>query len=114
LAQLAFGGAFQHSNVMDVNIFIQRIMAMPYIPSAMSWLFFGLVAGVVAKVILPGQENLGWFRTIIVGIAGAFLGGFAASHMGYHINMGWNVHGFLAAVAGSVVLLLINRVVTRS
>lgn len=89
-------------------------MAMPYIPSLMSWMFFGLVAGVTAKLILPGQENLGWFRTIMVGVLGAFLGGFAAAHLGYHINVGWNIFGFIAAVAGSVVLLLIHRVVTRS
>ncbi len=99
---------------MDINLMIQRIMALPYIPSLISWVAFGLIAGVVAKIILPGQENLGWIRTICVGIAGAFIGGFAATSMGYQITVGWNIFGFIAAVAGSIVLLLINRVVTRS
>lgn len=99
---------------MDINILIHRIMALPYVPSFMSWVFFGLVAGVTAKIILPGQENLGWIRTVLVGIAGAFLGGFAATSMGYSVNVGWNLFGFLAAVAGSIVLLLIHRVVTKS
>jgi uncharacterized membrane protein YeaQ/YmgE (transglycosylase-associated protein family) len=99
---------------MDINILIQRIMAMPYVPSLISWVFFGLIAGVVAKLILPGQENLGWIRTVLVGIAGAFLGGFGATSLGYHVTVGWNLFGFMAAVAGSIVLLLINRLVTKS
>ncbi|MCB9071981.1 MAG: GlsB/YeaQ/YmgE family stress response membrane protein [Bdellovibrionaceae bacterium] len=80
----------------------------------LNWLFFGLVAGVTAKIILPGQENLGWMRTIFVGILGAFLGGFIAAYMGYNVKIGWNVYGFISAVAGSFILLIINRVVTRS
>jgi uncharacterized membrane protein YeaQ/YmgE (transglycosylase-associated protein family) len=99
---------------MDINLLIHRIMALPYVPSLISWIAFGLVAGVAAKLILPGQENLGWFRTICVGIAGAFIGGFTAARMGYHVTVGWNIYGFVAAVCESLVLLLINRVVTRS
>lgn len=99
---------------MDMNILIQRTMALPYVPSIISWLFFGLVAGVTAKILLPGQENLGWIRTVFVGILGAFLGGFGATSMGYHVNVGWNLFGFAAAVAGSIVLLLIHRVVTKT
>jgi uncharacterized membrane protein YeaQ/YmgE (transglycosylase-associated protein family) len=99
---------------MDINILIHRIMAVPYISSLMSWVFFGLIAGVVAKLILPGQENLGWLRTVFVGIAGAFLGGCAAAYMGYNVTVGWNIFGFIAAVCGSIILLLINRLVTKS
>jgi uncharacterized membrane protein YeaQ/YmgE (transglycosylase-associated protein family) len=99
---------------MDINIFIRRLMALPYIPSLLSWMFFGLIAGVTAKLLLPGQENLGWIRTILVGICGAFLGGFVAASMGYSVNVGWNLLGFMAAVGGSIFLLLIHRLVTRS
>jgi len=99
---------------MDINMLIHRIMALPYVPQAISWLAFALIAGVTAKLIIPGQENMGWFRTVLVGLAGTFIGGFAAVHMGYHVTMGWNIYGFITAVAGSLVLVLINRVVTRS
>lgn len=99
---------------MDINLIIQRTMATPYLPILISWVAFGLVAGVVAKLILPGQESLGWFRTVLVGIAGAFIGGFAATYLGYHVTVGWNIYGFIAAVCGSLALLIINRVVTRS
>ena len=99
---------------MDLNIFIHRLMALPYVPGIISWVFFGLVAGVTAKILLPGQDNLGWIRTILVGIVGAFLGGFAAASMGYSVTVGWNMAGFLAAVGGALVLLLLNRLVTRT
>lgn len=99
---------------MDINGLILKIMALPYVPSLLSWMGFGLTAGVVAKVILPGQENLGWIRTIAIGILGAFLGGIIAAYWGWPVRLGWNFLGFLAAVAGSLLLLLINRVVTRT
>ncbi len=99
---------------MDINLFIRRLMALPYIPSLLSWIFFGLLAGVVAKLLLPGQEGLGWIRTILVGICGAFLGGFMATYLGYNVHVGWNALGFVAAVGGSVVLLLIHRLVTKT
>ena len=98
----------------DLNIYFRRIMALPYVPSLLSWIFFGLIAGVTAKLILPGQEGLGWIRTILVGIGGAFLGAFVATSMGYNVSVGWNIVGFLAAVGGSVALLLIHRLVTKT
>lgn len=99
---------------MDINQIIHKILSTPYLASILSWMSFGLIAGVAAKLLLPGQENLGWFRTIIVGIIGAFIGGIGANMMGFQVNIGWNIMGFICAVIGSVVLLLINRLVTRS
>jgi uncharacterized membrane protein YeaQ/YmgE (transglycosylase-associated protein family) len=99
---------------MNLNILIQRALALPYVPSLISWIFFGLIAGVTAKIVLPGQEGLGWIRTVLVGILGAFLGGFGATSLGYPVHVGWNLFGFIAAVCGSVVLLLIHRIVTKS
>lgn len=99
---------------MDLNHFLRQIAELPHVANLLSWVFFGLITGVVAKIVLPGQENLGWVRTIIVGIAGAFLGGFIASSMGYSVLIGWNVMGFAAAVGGSLILLIINRLVTKS
>jgi uncharacterized membrane protein YeaQ/YmgE (transglycosylase-associated protein family) len=98
----------------DLNIYIRRLLALPYVPSLLSWIFFGLLAGVVAKLLLPGQEGLGWIRTILVGICGAFLGAFVATSMGYNVSVGWNIMGFIAAVGGSIALLLIHRLVTKT
>jgi uncharacterized membrane protein YeaQ/YmgE (transglycosylase-associated protein family) len=44
-----------------------------------SWVFFGLIAGALAKLALPGKDPGGWFITSIIGIAGGLLGGFAIS-----------------------------------
>lgn len=99
---------------MDIALIIQKIMSIPYMPSILSWISFGLTAGLVAKIILPGQEGIGWLRTIGVGILGAFLGGLFAAYMGYQVNIGWNLVGFIFSVLGSIVLLLINRIVTRT
>lgn len=99
---------------MNINSWIHYFYELPYVSQAIHWILFGLISGVAAKVILPGQENLGWLRTIGVGILGAFLGGFLANYMGYHVNIGWNLVGMLTSIGGAVILLLLNRVVTRS
>ena len=99
---------------MDLNQLIQNIKQIPYAMQILSWIGFGLAAGVTAKILLPGQENMGWFRTILVGIIGAFLGGIGAGYLGFQIQVGWNLVGFAAAVAGAIVCLLINRLVTRT
>jgi uncharacterized membrane protein YeaQ/YmgE (transglycosylase-associated protein family) len=98
----------------NMHPIIHQILSFPYVATALSWLAFGLVAGIAAKLLLPGQENLGWIRTVGVGILGAFIGGIAANMMGYPIRMGWNLWGFACAVVGAVALLLVNRLVTRS
>lgn len=99
---------------MDLNGWIRYLYHLPYVAQLLHWLLFGLGAGVTAKLIIPGQENLGWIRTIGVGILGAILGGFLATYLGYNVRIGWNLTGFLASVAGAIVLILLNRVVTKS
>lgn len=79
-----------------------------------SWIGFGLLCGVLAKLILPGPENMGWIRTIVIGIAGSFVGGFLGSFFGYGSPASFTAQGIGTGVAGAVVLLLINRLVTRS
>lgn len=99
---------------MDIALIIQKIMSIPYMSNILSWISFGLCASITAKVILPGQEGMGWLRSIVIGIVGAFLGGLFAYYMGYTVNIGWNLIGFIFAVLGSLALLIVNRIVTRS
>jgi uncharacterized membrane protein YeaQ/YmgE (transglycosylase-associated protein family) len=77
-----------------------------------SWLILGLIAGTVAKVILPGRDPGGLFGTILIGIAGAFIGGWlSATFLGRSVD-----HDFVdpamwvSAVAGSLVLLIGYRI----
>ena len=75
------------------------------------WILFGLVVGVVGKLLMPGKDPGGFIVTILLGIAGALVGGFLGRFLGlYHEN---DPVGFVMAVIGSVVLLVIYRAAFR-
>jgi uncharacterized membrane protein YeaQ/YmgE (transglycosylase-associated protein family) len=73
----------------------------------LGWILFGLVAGVIAKLIMPGKDPGGFIVTILLGIAGALGGGFAGRALGLY-DRGEGA-GMLMAIAGAIVLLLIYR-----
>ena len=71
------------------------------------WILFGLVVGAVAKLLMPGKDPGGIIVTMLLGIAGAVLGGFAGRAMGMY---GENeAAGFFMSLVGAVVLLLLYR-----
>jgi uncharacterized membrane protein YeaQ/YmgE (transglycosylase-associated protein family) len=73
----------------------------------LGWILFGLVVGALAKLVMPGRDPGGIIITILLGIAGAVLGGFLGRSMGWY---GPNEPaGFLMSFAGAVVLLVIYR-----
>lgn len=77
----------------------------------LAWIIFGLIAGVVAKFLMPGSDPGGFIITILIGIAGAFIGGYLGSLLlGVEVT-GFNVSSLLIAIAGSILLLWIYRVV---
>lgn len=67
----------------------------------------GLVIGVVAKLLMPGPDPGGWFVTILLGIAGSWVGGFLFGLLG----LGGGLLGFVGAVLGAMLLLWIYRTV---
>ena len=71
----------------------------------LSWVILGLVVGVLAKFIMPGKDPGGIFITIIIGIAGAFLGGFLGSLLGLGDVSGFNLVSIGLATAGALILL---------
>lgn len=72
------------------------------------WIVIGLLAGAIAKAVTPGRDPGGCLITIVIGIAGALLAGFLGQKLGwYGPNEG---AGFIAAILGSVVILLIYRI----
>lgn len=75
----------------------------------LSWIAMGLLVGVVAKLIMPGKDPGGFIMTILLGIAGAFVGGFLGTQLGFGSFTGWNLKSFLLAVGGAVLLLIIYR-----
>ena len=73
----------------------------------LGWILFGLIAGVIAKLIMPGRDPGGFVLTILLGIAGAFLGGFLGRTMGVY-RQGEGA-GMLMSILGAIVLLAIYR-----
>lgn len=74
-----------------------------------TWIIFGLIAGIVAKLIMPGKDPGGFFITIILGIAGALLGGFIGSSLGFGEVTGFNFTSLALAILGAILLLWIYR-----
>ena len=75
------------------------------------WLVFGLVVGIVAKFVMPGNDPGGMIVTIVLGIVGAMLGGWIGRLMGLYRE--GEPAGFVMAVVGAVVLLGLYRLVAR-
>jgi uncharacterized membrane protein YeaQ/YmgE (transglycosylase-associated protein family) len=79
----------------------------------LTWLVLGLIAGVIAKLIMPGDDPGGFIITTLLGIVGALIGGFIASAFGYGSMTGFNVVSNVIAVLGAILLLFIWRVARR-
>lgn len=73
----------------------------------LGWILFGLVAGVIAKLLMPGKDPGGFIVTILIGIAGAFLGGFIGQALGLYRE--GEAAGMFMAILGAILLLAIYR-----
>lgn len=83
----------------------------------MSWLSFiilGLIAGAIAKLIVPGKQGGGWFATLVLGVLGAVLGGWLAGVIfNLDYNEFWSIQSWLIAIAGALVALVLWGFLTR-
>ena len=78
----------------------------------LGWILLGLIAGSLAKLILPGRDPGGCIVTTVIGVFGAVVGGFIASALKIgHLGSFFDIGTWLIAIAGSVLLLLIYRLV---
>lgn len=78
-----------------------------------SWILFGLVAGAIAKWVMPGRDPGGVVVTMLIGIAGAFVGGYIATLLGFGTVQGFDLRSLLIAIAGAAVLLFLYRKLAR-
>jgi uncharacterized membrane protein YeaQ/YmgE (transglycosylase-associated protein family) len=81
-----------------------------------AWIVLGLIAGIIAKSLLGGRAQHGIIVTILIGIAGALLGGWAASKL-FHIQASggfFDLSTWIIAILGSIALLLIYHLITTS
>lgn len=76
--------------------------------SFLGFLLLGLIAGAIAKLILPGKQGGGWFVTLLLGVVGALLGGWLGSVL-FNVDMGgfFDIRSWLLAIGGSIIVLLI-------
>ena len=79
-----------------------------------SWIILGLIVGIIAKFLMPGKDPGGFFITIILGIAGAFVGGFIGSTLGLGSVTGFDIRSLLIAVGGSILVLIIYRAIKKN
>ena len=77
----------------------------------LGWILIGLVAGAIAKLLMPGKDPGGCLITILLGIAGALLAGFIGKTIGWYQE--GEAAGFLAAIVGAFVILLLYRIILR-
>jgi uncharacterized membrane protein YeaQ/YmgE (transglycosylase-associated protein family) len=77
----------------------------------LGWIIFGLIAGFVAKLLMPGRDPGGFIVTILLGVAGAVLGGYIGKMLGLYRE--GEPAGFLMSVVGAILLLAIYRMFMR-
>lgn len=72
-----------------------------------SWIILGLVAGALAKWLMPGRQGGGWILTMVLGIIGAFVGGWIGTLVGFGSVTGVNLGSIVTAVVGALVVLFV-------
>ncbi len=77
------------------------------------FLVFGLVIGLIARAIMPGEQKMGWVMTALLGIAGSFIGGFLVSLVTEHRVTDFHTAGVIGSLVGAVLLLVIGSTVGR-
>jgi uncharacterized membrane protein YeaQ/YmgE (transglycosylase-associated protein family) len=87
---------------------------MEVVVGIIGWIVLGLVAGAIAKAILPGTQGGGWLITLVLGVVGALLGGFIGSAVfGIGLETFWSLQTWIVAILGSILVLLIYGLFTR-
>ena len=78
-----------------------------------AWIVFGLIAGAIAKLLMPGKDPGGFIVTPLIGIAGALVGGYIGTALGFGAVTGFDLGSFVTAILGSILLLIVYRVIKK-
>lgn len=79
----------------------------------LTWIIFGLIAGALAKFIMPGNQAMGWLMTIILGIVGAFVGGWVGTLLGLGTVDSFSIGSMALAVVGALIVLWLYGIATK-
>lgn len=80
----------------------------------LSWIVMGLIAGAVAKLLLPGRDPGGCIITVVIGVIGAVLGGFIATWLGFGGISGFDFRSLVIAILGAIIFLVVLRLLRRA
>jgi uncharacterized membrane protein YeaQ/YmgE (transglycosylase-associated protein family) len=78
-----------------------------------SWIVLGLIAGIIAKLIMPGKDGGGFIMTTLLGIVGAFVGGWVGSFVGLGSVGTFSLGSMATAIVGALVLLFVYRLIKK-
>ena len=79
--------------------------------SIVATIFVGIVVGLIARAVKPGDDKMGWIMTALLGIGGSFLAGYAGTALGWYAPGA--PAGWLASIVGAIVLLVIYGLVKK-
>jgi uncharacterized membrane protein YeaQ/YmgE (transglycosylase-associated protein family) len=79
--------------------------------AVLSWIVFGLIVGALAKLVMPGNDPGGFIVTILLGIAGAMVGGLLGRAMGFYGE--GQAAGYIMSIVGAIILLALYRMMTK-
>ncbi|MGP9650428.1 GlsB/YeaQ/YmgE family stress response membrane protein [Arthrobacter sp. MYb224] len=78
------------------------------------WIVLGLIAGAIAKAILPGKQGGGWIMTLLLGVVGAVVGGWIGSAIfDVGVDKFWSLSSWLLAIGGALIVLVIWGFITK-
>ncbi|GAA4119951.1 GlsB/YeaQ/YmgE family stress response membrane protein [Enteractinococcus coprophilus] len=78
------------------------------------WIVLGLIAGAIAKAIMPGDQGGGWLATLLLGVVGAVVGGWLGSLIfDVGVDEFWSISTWLLAIGGALIVLFIWGLITR-
>ena len=102
--------------VGDARAILARLNGRSTDMGFLAFLLLGLIAGAIAKAILPGKQGGGWIATLLLGVVGAFLGGWLGSVIfGVGLEEFWSIQTWLLAIGGAIIVLVIyGLIVGRS
>jgi uncharacterized membrane protein YeaQ/YmgE (transglycosylase-associated protein family) len=72
-----------------------------------SWIILGLIAGALGKLLMPGKQGGGWFVTMLLGIVGAFVGGWIGTLIGFGSVTGVDIGSIVTAAVGALIVLAV-------
>lgn len=78
-----------------------------------SWIILGLIAGALGKLLMPGKQDSGWIMTMLLGIVGAFVGGWLGSIVGMGSVTGVNLGSIVTAAIGAFIVLFVYGLIAR-